>query len=156
MFDRRLMLSYLDGLITESQKKRHEKAEKLQAKGTPAAKKAAAELERGSAERFERHRRLRKDVPEVKRGIEKRQEAKAEQKTASHSTQLSKQIDKISDRILARIGSKNPERQEEKKMMIGHRNKLEARLKKVTARESSGAPSKRQARKEKKDGPDLH
>lgn len=156
MFDRRLMLSFLDGLITESQKERHKKIEKLKDKGTPAAKEAASKIERGEHERFVKHLTARKETPEVKRGIQKRTAAKAEQKKTSHSTQLSKQIDTISDRILARIGSKDPERQEEKKMMVSHRKKLEDRLKKVKAREASGAPSKREARKERKEGPDLH
>jgi hypothetical protein len=149
------MLSFLDGLVTESAKKRFEKVQKLKEKGSEAAKKAASEIEGKEHKRFVKHLDARKDTPEVKRGIEKRQAAKQEQKKASHSTQLKKKIDKISDQILARIGSKNPERQEEKKMMKGYRAKLETRLKKVEKREESGARSKREVRKSKKDGPDL-
>jgi len=156
MFDKRLMLSYLDGLISESAKKRFEKVQKLKEKGTEAAKKAASEVEEKEHKRFVKHLDTRKDTPEVKRGIEKRQAAKQEQKKASHSTRLSQQIDKISDQILNRIGSKDPERQAEKRMMIGHRAKLQARLKRVKTREESGGRSKREVRKQKKQGPDLY
>lgn len=156
MFDRRLMLSYLDGLITESMRKQAKKIEKLRGKDTEAGEEAARAIELRRGKRFERHRQSRKADPSVKAGIERRQAAKAEQKKASHSTRLEKEIDKISDQILARIGTKDPERKEEKKMMMGHRKKLETRLKKVEAREKSGGMSKREERKSKKEGPDLH
>lgn len=156
MFDRRLMLAYLDGLITESERKQMRKVEQLRAKGTPEAEKAAQAIELRRGKRFERHRQSRKADPNVKAGIERRQAAKAEQKRTSHSDRLEKAIDKISDQILDRIGTKDPERKEEKKMMMGHRKKLEIRLKKVEAREKSGAPSRREERESKKEGPDLH
>lgn len=156
MFDRRLMLSYLDGLITESERKQMKKVEKLRSKDTEAGEAAAKAIETKRGKRFERHRKLRADVPEVKRDILKRQEAKSEQKRTSHGDRLEKAIDKISDQILNRIGTKDPERRAELKPLKAHREKLKLRLKKVNARIQAGEPSKREERKAKKEGPDLH
>lgn len=156
MLNKKLMLSFLDGLITESMRKQAEKIENLRGKGTEAGEEAARAIELRRGKRFERHRQSRKADPNVKAGIERRQAAKAEQKRTSHSDRLEKAIDKISDQILARIGTKDPERREELKPLKAHRKKLETRLKKVEAREKSGAPSRREERKSKKEGPDLH
>ena len=173
MFDRNKILAHVNRLIMESQVTRTRKREEIikrtgltgkmiagdvepETDAQRNALKAIKSLESPAHKRYVTHLKARKDTPEIKRGIEKRQEAARERGRTSHSTQLRKRIDQISDEILARIGSKDPERREEKKMMKGHRANLEARLKKVKQREESGAPSKREVRKRKKGGPDLH
>ena len=156
MFDRRLMLSYLDGLIIESERKQMRKIEQLRAKGTPEAKAAARSIEIRRDERWQRHREERKNEPGLRSGIERRQRKAAEKKKTSHSTQLFQRLEKIGDAIAARVKSNDPERREEVKMLSGELTKLNARFKKVKDRERSGAPSRREERKARKDGPDLH
>lgn len=156
MFDRRLMLSFLDGIINESERKQMKKIEQLRSKNTPEAEKAAKSIETRRGERFEKHRKERATEPGVKSGIERRKAAATEKKKTSHSGQLFQRLEKIGDAIAARVKSNDPERREEVKMLSGELTKLNARFKKVKARERSGAPSKREERKARKDGPDLH
>jgi len=150
------MLSYLDGLINESERKQMRKVEQLRSSGTPQGEAAARAIETRRGERFEKHRQERKTEPGLKSGIERRKRKAAEKNKTSHSTQLFQRIEKIGDQIAARVASNDPERREEVKMLSRDLTKLTARFKKVKAREKSGAPSKREERKARKDGPDLH
>lgn len=59
MFDRRMMLSYLDGIITESQRQQMKKVEQLRSKGTPEAEEAAKSIEVRRGQRFEKVRQAR-------------------------------------------------------------------------------------------------
>lgn len=156
MLDRRLMLSFLDGLITESERKQMRKIEQLRAKGTPEAKAAARSMEIRRDERWQKHRRKRETEPGLKSGIERRQGKAAEAKKTSHSRQLFQRIEKISDQITDRVVSKDPNAENEMKKLSVGLSKLVDRFKKVKAREKSGAPSRREERKARKDGPDLH
>ena len=156
MLDRRLMLSFLDGLITESERKQMRKIEQLRAKGTPEAKAAARSIEIRRDERWQRHREERKNEPGLRSGIERRQRKAAEAKKTSHSSQLFQRIEKIGDQIADRVVSKDPNAENEMKKLSVGLSKLVDRFKKVKAREKSGAPSRREERKARKDGPDLH
>ena len=156
MFDKRLMLAYLDGLITESERQQMRTIERLRAKGTKEAEAAARAIEARRGERFETHRKERETVPGLKSGIERRQRKAAEKKQTSHSTQLFKRLEQIGDAIAARIRSNNPNREEELKNLYGQLDTLTARHRTVKEREKSGAPSERQERNARKDGPDLH
>lgn len=156
MLDRRLMLSFLDGLITESERKQMRKVEQLRAKGTPAAKAAARSIEIRRDERWQRHREERKNEPGLRSGIERRQRKAAEAKKTSHSRQLFQRIEKIGDQIADRVVSKDPNAENEMKKLSVGLSKLVDRFRKVKAREKSGAPSKREERKARRDGPDLH
>jgi Skp family chaperone for outer membrane proteins len=74
MFDRKLLLSYLDGLITESQKKRETKAADLRKKGTEEGDKAAEELTGGKHHgRFMKHLDWRKKNPKFREELERKQ-----------------------------------------------------------------------------------
>ncbi len=156
MLDRRLMLSFLDGLITESERKQMRKIEQLRAKGTPEAKAAARSIEIRRDERWQRHREERKNEPGLRSGIERRQRKAAEAKKTSHSSQLFQRIEKIGDQIADRVVSKDPNAAKEMKKLSVGLSKLVDRFRKVKAREKSGAPSKREERKARRDGPDLH
>jgi uncharacterized protein YdcH (DUF465 family) len=150
------MLSYLDGLITESERQQMRTIEQLRAKGTKEAEAAARAIEARRGERFAKHSEERKTVPGLMSGIQRRKEAAARKKKTSHSTQLFKRLEQIGDAIADRIRSNNPNTEEELNNLYGQLNKLTARHRTVKKREQSGAPSKREERNARKGGPDLH
>jgi hypothetical protein len=156
MLDRRLMLSFLDGLITESEKQQRKQIERLRSTGTPESEAAARSIEIRRDTRWQRHREQRKTEPGLRSGIERRQRKAAEARKTSHSRQLFQRIEKIGDQIADRVVSKDPNAENEMKKLSVGLSKLVDRFKKVKAREKSGAPSRREERKARKDGPDLH
>jgi hypothetical protein len=131
MFDRRMMLSFLDGLITESERKQMKKVEQLRAKGTEAGEAAAKSIETRRGERLERVRQARKSGERVpsEEGREERTE-RARQRaspTARREATLEDRRKKLKW-VLSQLGKLGKE-----PMTLAHLNKL-----KVNANELEG------------------
>lgn len=153
MFDRRLMLSFLDGLITESERKQLRKVEQLRAKGTPEAEAAAKSIETRRGERFERVRQARVSGEPVASEKGRKERTERAQERASTSARREATADKLSKdfsavlKDLSKIG-KVPTTLKGNLENREKANKIEATLKKVRDKVAAARKARRAGEKE--------